>query len=238
MAADLSAAIAELEGAVDAVLAALAAAGIGGDVAAAAGSDGTGAEGAASSADGQRLVGGEVVSALYRVQARVGAAVAGAAAAFERSGLWRGDGARSAATWLAVTTRLPKGQVQRDVRMGRAVGERLPVARAAWAAGEIGEAHVTALSRLGGGRVDAQLAADEAMLVRHAKTLSFREFHQVAAYWEQLVDADGTDAAAEERRCRRDVTLAQSMDGMWLGQVTLDPVSGGIVAGGTSLGVV
>lgn len=209
-AAELAGAVDGLDGAVDAVTAAFREA-LGQDPAAAAT--------------------GELVMALYRVQAKLGAVVAGAVAAFERSQAWQADGARSAVAWLAVNTRLPKSQLKRDVRLGRAVADRLPACGAAWAAGTIAEAHVATLARLGDGRVEEQLALDEAMLVEQAETLPFRQFHQVAEYWEQLADADGCDAAEERRRCRRDVTLVESMDGMWLGQMTLDPVSGSIVSG-------
>jgi len=49
------------------------------------------------------------------------------------------------------------------------------------------------------------------------------------AYWEQFADPDGTEAAAERQRSRRDVIVSESIGGMWLGKITLDPVSGTIV---------
>lgn len=175
--------------------------------------------------DGQRVVD------LYRLQARLSAVVAKAAAAFDRSERWRDDGARSAAAWLAVMARLPKNQLQRDVRLGRAVAERHRAVGEAWASGTIAEAHAETLCGLAGGRADARLAADESVLVEQAQGLPFSQFKQAAAYWEQLADPDGCDAADESRRCRRDVTLVASLDGMWLGQMTLDPMSGSVVAG-------
>lgn len=210
MTAELAAAATELDTAIDGMAAVLN--GVAGD-------------------DPAGLADGQLVVTLYRLQAKLGAVVARAAAAFDRSEAWRDDGARNAVSWLAVTARLPKSQLKRDVRLGRAVTERLPACGDAWAAGDIAEAHVATLCSLAGGRAEAQLSADEAMLVEQAETLPFGEFRQAAAYWEQLADPDGCDATEEQRRCRRDVALVESMDGMWLGQMTLDPVSGCIVAG-------
>jgi hypothetical protein len=51
------------------------------------------------------------------------------------------------------------------------------------------------------------------------------------AYWKQLADPEGADDAEAERRARRDVYLEESLSGMWLGQMTLDPISGTIVSG-------
>ena len=41
----------------------------------------------------------------------------------------------------------------------------------------------------------------------------------------------GPTTTDEERRATRDVYLEASFSGMWLGQMTLDPISGAIVAG-------
>ena len=67
------------------------------------------------------------------------------------------------------------------------------------------------------------LARDETMLVDQARTLRFDRFIRAAAYWSQLADPDSADQAAERRRARRDVYLAKSFKGMWLGTMTLDP---------------
>ena len=51
-----------------------------------------------------------------------------------------------------------------------------------------------------------------------------------STYWKQLADPDGAEASDEERKASRNVFLESSLDGMWLGQMTLDPISGSIVA--------
>jgi hypothetical protein len=75
------------------------------------------------------------------------------------------------------------------------------------------------------------MARDEELLVDQAAKLRFSSFVQALSYWEQFADPDGTEGAAEARRCARGVHLEQSVFGTWLGQVTLDPIGGAIVAG-------
>jgi hypothetical protein len=69
------------------------------------------------------------------------------------------------------------------------------------------------------------------MLVDQARTLRFEPFTRALGYWRQLADPDGTEERAERQRTRRDVYLENSFSGMWLGQMTLDPISGAIVSG-------
>ncbi len=71
---------------------------------------------------------------------------------------------------------------------------------------------------------------DEAMLVAQAAELGFDDFYRVLEYWKQMADPDGADASEEERTASRNVYLETSLSGMWLGQMTLDPISGSIVA--------
>jgi uncharacterized protein DUF222 len=53
----------------------------------------------------------------------------------------------------------------------------------------------------------------------------------VLEYWKQLADPDGAEESEEERKAARNVFLESSYSGMWLGQMTLDPISGAIVSG-------
>jgi hypothetical protein len=162
-----------------------------------------------SGGDGGRVV--ALVQQLHRLQAVVDAATAD----FTTSGEWAADGARSAATWLSVG-------------LGKAADD-LPAAADAWMAGDIGPAHVAALAAFRRPGTHQALLRDEGMLVDHARSLSYRAFRQLLAYWEQHVDPDGSEEAAEARRARRDVRLSASFDGVCLGSITLDPVGGAIV---------
>jgi uncharacterized protein DUF222 len=105
------------------------------------------------------------------------------------------------------------------------------VADEAWASGAITAAQVDVLARLRSDTTEEALARDEKVLVDQASTLPFQAFVKVAAYWEQLADPYGTEKDDQLRRADRDVYLERSYDGMWLGQLTLDPISGAIVGG-------
>jgi hypothetical protein len=170
------------------------------------------------------------IKALVCQHARVESVVADALGAYDASGEWALDGARSAPAWLARSCRLPKALARRLVRRSRHL-RHLPVVAGAFADGEINAAHVDALGALRRDDTDAALARDEALLVEQAGRLRFEHFAKALAYWDQLADPDGTEEAAQARRARRDVYLEASIGGMYLGSLTLDPISGSIVAG-------
>jgi hypothetical protein len=172
----------------------------------------------------------ESVESLLRQLTRLEAFVTTAVAAFDASGEWAPDGARTAASWLATRCHLPTGQARRLVRRGREL-RHLPVCAEAWCDGAISAAHVDTIAALRRPATEEALARDEAMLVGQATRLRFESFTRATAYWEQFADPDGTEAGAEERRGRRDAYLAASFDGMWLGKITLDPLAGSIVSG-------
>ncbi|HEV2368747.1 MAG TPA: DUF222 domain-containing protein [Acidimicrobiales bacterium] len=175
------------------------------------------------------LADGETVLGLFRIANKVSAALARAASAFEDSGEWGSSGARSAQAWMARRSRLDKSTCSRALIRGRRL-HYAPLTAEAWAEGEIGEDHVRVLLRLARGRTVDAFADSEEMLVGFARTLRFDEFARRAAYWESVVDPDGTDASEEARRARRDHYLVRSIDGMFFGRTTLDPISGTIVA--------
>ena len=172
----------------------------------------------------------ESIEVLHRELARLEAVTTEAVDAFDNSGTWALDGARTASAWVATRCRLPKGEARRRARLVRQLVD-LPECRRAWSAGEINAAHVGTIAALRRESSAESLERDEAMLVDQAKTLPFEQFNRVAAYWEQHADPDGTDEAAEKRRGRRDVYLASSFDGMYLGKMTLDEISGATVSG-------
>jgi hypothetical protein len=107
----------------------------------------------------------------------------------------------------------------------------LPVVAQAWREGSIGADQAQAIASARRHRTEASMARDEAMLVAQAKELGFEDFTRVLDYWKQMADPDGADASDEERKASRNVFLEASLGGMWLGQMTLDPISGSIVAG-------
>jgi hypothetical protein len=180
-------------------------------------------------ADPAALADGEAVVTLHRSLARLDAVTIRADSAFDRSGAWKDDGARGAASWLAAECSLPEGTARRRVQVGRAL-PHLRVAEEAWLAGEVSSSAVELLARARTERTAERLAADEADLVGHARTLHPRTFARVVAYWRQLADVDGTEDEAEARHAARRVHLSSSLDGQWFLDGVLDPVGGEIVA--------
>ena len=170
------------------------------------------------------------IQVLVCQHSRLESVVSTAVGAYDTSGEWALDGARSAQAWLARSCRLPKALARRMVRRARQL-RHLRVVAGAFEEGEINAAHVDALSALRRDDTEEALARDEALLVKQAKRLRFEHFAKAVSYWDQLADPDGTEEAAAARRARRDVYLEASIKGMYLGSMTLDPISGSIVAG-------
>ena len=170
----------------------------------------------------------ESIGQLHRQLARLEAIVTEATAAFDAAGNWVPDGARNASAWLTSMCHLPRTEARRQVRRGREL-RHLPDCSRAWRDGDITAAQVDVIVSLRSDITQEALARDEEMLVDQARTLRHDSLVRAAAYWKQLADPDGTDEEEEKRRSRRDVYLANSFGGMWLGKMTLDPVSGAIV---------
>ena len=174
----------------------------------------------------------ESIIALERVSARLEFCLARAVAAFDGSGEWAADGARGTTAWLSTRCHLPQSVARAQLRRGRALPQ-LPLSAAAFCAGEIGVAQVDALAQAAAGPgpdTAAAFARDEALLVGHAKDLKFAALRSVLSYWTQLADPEGAEESDMERRARRDVYLTKSINDMYLGAMTLDPISGAIVS--------
>jgi hypothetical protein len=186
--------------------------------------DGMVAEGPDAHADRESMV------CLVRQLSRLESVTTNAAHAFEASGEWGLDGAKTAGAWLARRCSLPRAMGRRFVRRGRNL-RHLPVVAQAFADGEITSAHLDLVASVRRDCTEEALARDENLLVKQARRLPFEHFTRAVTYWEQLADQDGTEDAAEERRSRRDVYLEPSFSGMYFGKITLDPIAGASVSG-------
>ncbi len=173
---------------------------------------------------------GASIEELHRLLSRFEAFVTESTSAFEAGEEWAADGAKTASAWLATRCRVPRGAARRRVRLGRAL-RHLPECSEAWREGAIGLDQAQAIASARRQRTEAAMARDESMLVAQAKEMGFEDFYRALSYWKQLADPDGADAAEEDRKAARNVFLEASLGGMWLGQMTLDPVSGAIVSG-------
>jgi Domain of unknown function (DUF222) len=178
--------------------------------------------------DAEALSDGESVVALHHELERLAAVTTRAVAAFDTGGGWHDD-ARSAASWLAHRCRLPAGTARARVRLVRAL-RHLPVAEAAWLAGEVGEAQVALLARARTPATEDCLRRDEQLLVREAKQLPFASFARAVTYWRWRADPDGAEDEAAAQRDRRRLHLSQSFGAVWFLDGVLDPVNGEIVA--------
>jgi hypothetical protein len=148
---------------------------------------------------------------------------------FDAGGEWAVDGAKTVTAWLDTRCHIPKAQAQRQARRAKALAH-LPVAAEAFAAGEIGAAQFDALAGARTPATEAAMSRDEAMLVGFAKELKYAAFCTALALWAQRADPEGAEETEFERKERRDVYLAETINGMFLGAMTLDAVSGAIVA--------
>ena len=172
----------------------------------------------------------ESMERLHQMAARYESFMTEAIAAFEKSEEWAADGAKTATAWIATRCRVSRVGTRRRVRLGRTL-RHLPMVAQAWREGDIGEDQAQAIAWARKRRTEAAMARDEEVLVAQAKELGFEDFSRVLAYWKQLADSDGAEDSEEEKKAARDVFLTSSYDGMWLGQMTLDPINGAIVSG-------
>jgi hypothetical protein len=169
------------------------------------------------------------VEALQRQLARFEALVTKATGEFDAWGDWGLDDAGSALMWLVTKCRMPKAQARRQLHRARHL-RRLPECATAWADGDISGAHVDRIASLRRDATEEALDRDEALLVDQARSLRYDAFVRATAYWEQLADPDGAEAGYEKRHARREVYLVNTFGGMWLGKMTLDPISGAVVS--------
>jgi len=167
---------------------------------------------------------------LHRQQARLDAFVTEAVAEFDAGGEWALTGAKTSPAWIAKRCRVPRAAAKRRLRLGKLLDE-VPLCAEAWRNGDIGVDQARCIASQHQPRTEDALARDEKMLVSQASSMGFEDFYRALSYWKQLADPEGADAIDEARRCNRNVFLEQSFDGMWLGQITLDPISGAIVGG-------
>ena len=172
---------------------------------------------------------GVSVIALYKARNRLDCLIAKASDRFASSGEWEASECRSALGWIAYNTHAPRGVVSSDLSNGRAL-RHLPKVEAAFQAGELTSDHVRVLAKARTEHTAEQMTADEGMLVDHARQFHhFGHFFRVLEYWSMFADPDAADKEHKGKVDRRRVELHKSIWGMYLGQMTLDPISGEIV---------
>jgi Domain of unknown function (DUF222)/HNH endonuclease len=171
---------------------------------------------------------GESVLALQHQWNRLGAFVISSIGEFDTWGEWGNDGAKNAAAWLSKKLNESTKESHRRVKYARLLRD-LPIVAEAFSAGELNTSHLDLLLSVRNPRTKDTMTRDEALLVEQAQKLDFKDFAQVVSYWEQGADPDGVEEDAMAQRGRRDAYLEPTIDGMFFGKVTLDPVSGTII---------
>jgi hypothetical protein len=164
---------------------------------------------------------------LERAVRALEAARARAVAEVEARRTYAADGFRSATSWLAHRTGVPRWLAAQQVRLARAL-PHMPRTRAALGGGEISFAAATLLATAQESDADA-FARCESALVEAARTLGLRELRLALERWRQLVDAEHAERADQRRFERRAVYVSSTLDGMVRFDGDLDPETGQVV---------
>lgn len=150
---------------------------------------------------------------------------------WEQSCTWASDGSKSAAARFARDMNCSLREARQPLRIGRAL-EAMPHTAAALASAAISAAHVEALIAANSEARREVFAADEEMLVGHARSLRFAEFTKVVDYWCERVDPDGCERVGRDLLDKNSVSLSATMHGTLYVQGLLDPVGGEIFRNG------
>ena len=151
----------------------------------------------------------EAVVAFAKVAAQVDAVGAELHRVWESEKTWTTDGSRSARTWLAKRTRNDIRDCGKRIWLGKTLLE-MPLAAAAFAAGEISSDHIRRLKDALNPRTAEAFCRDEALLVSWAQSRNFFDFCDELAMWLLEADPDGCSDKDQERRNRRNVWLIAS----------------------------
>ena len=173
------------------------------------------------------------VVTLERAQFRLACVLANALAGFCAGGEWAGDGAKSAAAWVATTCHLPRARCTPSCA-GARPSPRCPWWRRRFARVPSPRPMSTCWSKRP--RRPARVTPRPSHVVkrrwcRRPQSCSFVPFANTVTYFTQMADPDGAEEADLARRARRDAYVVESMQGMYLVGGNLDPISGAIVAG-------
>jgi hypothetical protein len=165
----------------------------------------------------------EAVVELHRQQARLAAAVTRLTAAADARRVWADDGSRSCGAWVAHRCRLPVGRARAEAWLGRRL-RTMPATAEALAAGDISPRHAMVLATLAGGRTAEFFARDEALLVDHARSMSWADFVRAIEYWRQHADPDGVERDADHDEALRRVHLSPGLRGTGILDGMLTPL--------------
>ena len=169
---------------------------------------------------------GERIVEIETSMRRLAAVKADALRVFDARDAGVADGHGSASSWL--TARMGNaglGAMRSEVGLGRDLA-RHPLFAGALTTGSITPSHLRVFATAAGKVDPAVVAADEEMLLGHATRFAPKPFARLVAHWRAQVDTAGFDRDEQAKLDRRGFSLAQTLDDIWHGQLTLDPEGG------------
>lgn len=176
-----------------------------------------------ASVDLARLTGPELaerVQELAVARRRLDALWLGTLRAFDVSGEWAFDGAKSAGAWVAWQTRADHGRTRKEVRLARRL-EGMPGTAAALADGALSLQHAAAIAEAAS---IAGFADAEGTLVREAERLRPDETRRVVTQWRLVVG----DETLHDLHERRGLHISATFEGLHVMDACFD-VEGGVV---------
>jgi hypothetical protein len=163
-----------------------------------------------------------LVVGLESARARLEAVSATVLAAFDANGDWVGEAAYSAAAWIKSHTGTTRADAGSRLRLANRL-RMMPLTAAAFAAGEVTEAHVRLMARCVGPRTLEAFGAAESFLLGEARRLDADSFLKVVEHWINVVDPNGPPPRTE----RPDELFAsETLEGRVVGKFTLSHESG------------
>ncbi len=169
---------------------------------------------------------GEQILEIDTAMRRLSAARADRLRVFDARDASVADGLGTASAWLAAKTgNTGLGAARAEVALGRDL-VKVPLFAVALSAGEITAAHLKIFATAAG-KVSSELAADgEPTLLEHARQFEPRVFARLVRYWLAQVSTPDFERDEERKVAGRSFSLAETLDDIWHGQLTLDPEGG------------
>ena len=163
-----------------------------------------------------------LVVGLESARTRLDAVSASVLAAFDANGDWIGEAAYSAAAWVKAHTGTTRADAGSRVRLANRL-RMMPLTAAAFAAGEVTEAHVRLMARCVGPRTREAFGAAESFLLGEARTCDADSFMKIVEHWIDVVDPNGPPPRAE----RPDELFAsETLEGRVVGKFNLSRETG------------
>lgn len=170
----------------------------------------------------------EIVVSTNRAAARLAAARAHHAAAWDARAVWAANGARTAAVRLGNECAISSESAAIEMRRARKLRD-MPHTFEALARGEISVDHVDLLGRANYGQRSTLFAESEKLLVDCCASLPYRDAERAVAYWRQHADAESADDDGNHLVERRKVAAGRTYDGSLYLRGLLDPIGGSVL---------